>query len=180
MAIGKTSWQIPTAVIALALGYLASGATLAQENKGEIPKPKTVSLTTKDGMALKATYYGSNRRKEAVPVILLHDFKGNRHELHGLARWLQKDLGHAVMVPDLRGHGDSKQLKILGSEKTVELNPEKLRKPDFVNMIFHDMEAVRKFLVGENDKGNLNLNQVCVVGAGMGASVALNWSSERT
>ena len=39
-----------------------------------------------------------------------------------------------------------------------------------------DMEAVRKFLVDKNDAGELNLNKLCLVGSGMGASVAANWA----
>ena len=39
-----------------------------------------------------------------------------------------------------------------------------------------DMEAVRNFLVDKNDAGELNLNKLCLVGSGMGASVAANWA----
>jgi hypothetical protein len=39
-------------------------------------------------------------------------------------------------------------------------------------MCYDDMELLRKFLVKENDAGNLNLNKLCIVGAEMGASVA--------
>ena len=39
-----------------------------------------------------------------------------------------------------------------------------------------DMEAVRGFLVDKNDAGELNLNKLCLVGSGMGASVAANWA----
>ena len=38
------------------------------------------------------------------------------------------------------------------------------------------MDAVRGFLVGKNDAGELNLNKLCLVGSGMGASVAANWA----
>ena len=39
-----------------------------------------------------------------------------------------------------------------------------------------DMEAIRSFLVDKNDAGELNLNKLCLVGSGMGASVAANWA----
>ena len=37
------------------------------------------------------------------------------------------------------------------------------------------MEAVRRFLVKENDKGELNLNSLTLLGSGMGANVAAYW-----
>ena len=40
------------------------------------------------------------------------------------------------------------------------------------------MEAVRGFLVGKNDAGELNLNKLCLVGVGMGATVAVNWAAQ--
>ena len=43
-------------------------------------------------------------------------------------------------------------------------------------MAAFDMEAVRGFLVGKNDAGELNLNKLCLVGSGMGANVAANWA----
>jgi hypothetical protein len=41
-----------------------------------------------------------------------------------------------------------------------------------------DMEAVRSFLVARNDAGELNLNKLCLVGAGLGANVAANWAAQ--
>jgi hypothetical protein len=38
------------------------------------------------------------------------------------------------------------------------------------------MEAVRGLLVEKNDAGDLNINKLCLVGSGMGASVAANWA----
>ena len=45
-------------------------------------------------------------------------------------------------------------------------------------MSAQDMEAVRGFLVGKNDDGELNLNKLCLVGVGMGATVAVNWAAQ--
>ena len=39
------------------------------------------------------------------------------------------------------------------------------------------MEAVRRFLVEKNDLGELNLNKLCLVGVGLGATVAVNWAA---
>ena len=48
-------------------------------------------------------------------MILLHGFKGSRKDFtqkDGLAAFLQEKLGCAVIVPDLRGHGDSTRIKV--------------------------------------------------------------------
>ena len=45
-------------------------------------------------------------------------------------------------------------------------------------MLQYDLRAVRKFLVEKNDAGELNLNRLCLVGAEMGAVLALNWTAE--
>ena len=41
-----------------------------------------------------------------------------------------------------------------------------------------DMEAVRGCFWCKNDAGELNLNKLCLVGAGMGANVAANWAAQ--
>ncbi len=141
----------------------------------EIPAPvelKGQELLTRDGVLLRATFYPSNRGKEAVPVILLHGWKGNRSEFAGLARGLQK-LGHAVLVPDLRGHGESTGLAY---EDRRKLDSAQISRTDVANMIRRDMEKFKSFLVQKNNAGELNLEKLCIVGSEMGAVVALNWA----
>lgn len=140
-------------------------------------EPEPVTLTTKDGVQLKATYFPSKAGKDAVPVVLLHDYKGSRHELHVYADFLQRELSAAVIVPDLRGHGESTQQQ-LPVGRMRELDAARLRRNDFANMVLQDMEAIRRFLVTQNDEQQLNLNKLAVVGAGMGASVGLLWTMQ--
>src|SRR5262245_14025894 len=54
--------------------------------------------------------------KEVIPIILLHGYEGQGADLYPLALTLQK-LGHAVLLPDLRGHGKSKIRAPNGKEK---------------------------------------------------------------
>lgn len=144
---------------------------------------KIESLTTKDGVELKVTYYASTEGKNATPVVLLPDLKDSRSVVESLALRLQtpdKKLGDkhssfAVLAVDLRGHGDSTKQLVNGERRTVDAA--KLTREDVVAMVQYDMEAVRKFLVDRNDEGQLNINRLSIVGAGLGASVAVNWAA---
>jgi pimeloyl-ACP methyl ester carboxylesterase len=54
----------------------------------------------------------------------------------------------------------------------------------YYEMPYTDMETLRRFLVEQNDEGKLNLNSLCIVGAEMGASVAVyyalhDWTTPR-
>jgi pimeloyl-ACP methyl ester carboxylesterase len=152
----------------------------------EGPPPQIVSLNTKDGVQIKATYFpsparaGSDQAKQITPVVLLHDYKGTRAALTPLAQKLQTTMDgetprFAAVVVDLRAHGEStKQLGLGGAE--AELDAAKMSKEAYIAMAAFDMEAVRRFLVDKNDAGELNLNKLSLVGSGMGANVAANWA----
>lgn len=156
--------------LALALGV---GSTLAADDDKEEPppEPRDIDLITKDPVLLKATYYGSNKGKEAVPIILLHMSEGKRTDYQELALFLQ-DLGHAVLVPDLRGHGES--TGIADSRNTLDAS--RLPSSQYLRMVADDMEACKKFLIKEHNDGKLNIEKLCIVGSEMGASVAVNWT----
>jgi pimeloyl-ACP methyl ester carboxylesterase len=140
------------------------------------PEPENVDRVTGDGLTTRAAYFASplpeSERPNAVPIVLLHSWKSDgRKEFEGLAKYLQAD-GHAVLVPDLRGHGDSKTFQGTGAQ----LDLARLRNADFADMVTKDMEAWRSFLVQQNNDRALNLNKLCLVGSEMGASVALQWA----
>jgi pimeloyl-ACP methyl ester carboxylesterase len=145
-------------LMALWAACLAGAATshAADEEKNQPLPPEEVTLKTKDDLDLVATYYPSKLGKKAVPVVLLHASRSNRGELDTLARKLQA-AGHAVLVPDLRGHGNSQRP---ASELRVE---------DYADMVDKDLEAVKKFLVQRNNAGELNIEKLSVVGIEMGA-----------
>jgi pimeloyl-ACP methyl ester carboxylesterase len=114
---------------------------------------------------------------------LLHDFKNTRTIFAPLALRLQSPgegeadrPPFAVVTVDLRGHGDSTQ-QISPDGLQFELDAARLDKAGVLAMASLDMEAVRSFLVARNDAGELNLNKLCLVGAGMGANVAANWAA---
>lgn len=145
------------------------------------PAPESKTLKTKDGVSLSVTYFASTAGRDAAPVILVHDLKGSGRDFTRLARRLQQPQegdtheSFAVVTLDLRGHGDSRKQAYRGRER--ELDAARLSVEDMRAMVLGDMEAVRKFLVTENDAGKLNLNRVSLVGTGLGALVATNFAA---
>ncbi len=171
---------LPIALLLVVVAPLAMGTARAQdaapagaEPKQKLPAPESITLTTKDGLQLKATYYAGTKGKKTVPVIILHDFKSNRNAFTAVAEGLQIR-GHAVLVPDLRGHGASTRFV---DATGMDIEAARMRRNDFGHIIEFDLEAVRKFLVTKNDEGELNLNSLCVVGSEMGAVLAVNWTA---
>jgi len=166
---------------AVAWGLLSGGPAQAQQPPAApaapaanaANKPVDVTFKTGDGVNIVATYYPSSNGKDAVPVILVHGFKGNRGEFKELALYLQ-GRGCAVLAPDLRGHGDSTKKE--GNNRP--LNPD-MFKPDQFEMMYKadgDLEKCKSFLLDKNNQGDLNIDKLCVIGAQLGANLALNWA----
>lgn len=169
---------------ALALGLFFCGlpsparGQAVDPTKAKIPPFEDIDLKdknglplTKDRLLIKATFYPGLQKEKTVPIIMLHGAKGNRTEYAALATFLQEQHGHAVLVPDLRGHGDS--IKFANSTKTVDAS--KL-KPEDYDMMVADVEACKKFLIQKNNAKELNIEKLCVIGSEMGAVVAMNWA----
>jgi pimeloyl-ACP methyl ester carboxylesterase len=151
------------------------------------PPPEPISLGTADGVQLKGTYFpgaarNATQAKQTTPVVLLHDYKSNRAVFNPLISQLQAPAEggadrpyFAVIAIDLRAHGESVK-QLLPTGVPVDLDAAKLSKDGLAAMAVRDLEAVRGFLVEKNDAGELNINKLCLVGSGMGASVAANWA----
>ncbi len=161
-------------------------AAVAQ--RGRAGRTEPVKVQTRDGVELSATYYPSPNAKDptlgkqVTPVVLLHDEKDTQGMFSSLAAALQSagqkpnEPSFAVMTVDLRGHGASTR-QTAPNGQTRQLDAAKLNRNDILAMSL-DMEAVRGFLVGKNDAGELNLNKLCLVGVGFGATVAVNWAEK--
>jgi pimeloyl-ACP methyl ester carboxylesterase len=169
------------ACLAVGLVLVVSGSERcvgAQEpaKKEEIPAP--VELGGNDlisgGVQLAATYRPGTKGKESVPVILLHMSDGSRKDYFGLASYLQRQ-GCAVLAPDLRGHGDSTTLVGYGTSR--RLDADKMSSEQYLQMAYSDMDVLWRFLAQKNDEGELNLSKLCVVGAEMGAAVAVYFAA---
>ena len=138
--------------------------------KIEVPPVQRVLLETKDGVELQADWFGGAGEKEALPIIMVHDWDSDRSALRPLAEFLQTKHGHAVIVPDLRGHGES--LNVKGVEK--ELDRSRFKKADVASMI-EDIDSCRRFLQAKNDEGELNLDMLVVVACGKMNLHAAGW-----
>ena len=148
-----------------------SSPVIAQDAEGKVPPPREMAVLCRDMTNIVCTFYAGTKGKDSTPIILLHDHKGNRRDLEALAISLQTLLGAAVIAPDLRGHGDSPVIKAITKAPSVDA----FGKPEFEAMIEQDLEAVKKFLVQENDGGRLNIDKLCLVGIGAGGGVASLW-----
>lgn len=120
-----------------------------------------ISIKTEDGFEIIGSFYKS---ESDTGVVLLHMLNRNRNDWNAFARQLQKE-GYNVLSIDLRGHGQS--LKKDGRTAEWQTFSEK----DF-NDIILDVKAAKEFL---ESKG---VNKISLVGASIGANIALNYAAE--
>lgn len=159
-------------ILALAVAALPSSARAqAAKAKDKPIPPEDVKVETKDGWTIHATYYPGKLKKKAVPFIMLHAWEGQRGDYDGLALYLQ-GLGHAVLCPDLRGHGQS---NIRPNEKEVE-SPDDLSNNEVKAMVA-DVEACKRFLRDKNNEGECNIEMLTVVGAEFSCITAMQWAA---
>jgi pimeloyl-ACP methyl ester carboxylesterase len=168
----RLSIMLLSACVLAACGAIGRAQDAQDEKEKEkLPAPIDVTLTTRDQVLIQCTYFGGTHKKDSVPVILLHQFNGNRHDWDDLALFLQKTYGFALIAPDLRGHGGSTSTqsggKILAANMPLDQYPQMVQK---------DLDAVNSYLMDHNNNGELNINKLCVVGAEMGALVGMLWT----
>lgn len=148
------------------------------DENAPLPKPTVITgkaLQTKDGVLLSMQYYASNKGKRAVPIILIHSWEGSRKDFSVLAPYLQEN-GFAVFVPDMRGHGESTKREI-AKEQYEEIELKRFDSSAFNAMLMQDLQAIKRFIRLENNRGMLNVNKLCVVGIGEGALLASTFAS---
>lgn len=169
-------------LIALAVSWLWTSAAHAQDGKKDKPvEDKTIYAI--DNWPLKLTYYKSSEGKEAAVVVLLHQKRESRMvwtAKGGVAETLHGE-GFAVIAIDLRKHGQSKPGETEDEPKKNTSDKDKsakksaggeLKPGDYVGMV-HDLDAVKKFIFEEHQKGNLNMRKMAIVAPAMSAAVAV-------
>ena len=181
---------------AAALLLLASAPkSLAADAAAVVPEQavEELRLETSDGIRIAAWYYPvPDDAKAAATVILVHDMEGSHKTVDTLARSLQRS-GCAVVAPDLRCHGGSggRPTALNGSgTKGDAADPRLLKKIDLESMasatggrlrdqsaMRGEIEAVRNWIKQKSDAGALDIDQLCVVGCGLGATLASMWTA---
>jgi pimeloyl-ACP methyl ester carboxylesterase len=175
---------------ATAADEAAAKKTDEAADQSEPPKPEDVPLTTDDDLELKASFYPGTKGPESIPVIIIHGLgpKCNRLDFTqqgGLAEQLQGTLGCAVIVPDLRGHGEStkwsdelqKRLREQHKRPKDPIKADKVKPADRDAMLEQDLRAVKDFLWKKNNKKELNLDKLTVIGVEDGCALALSYAA---
>lgn len=147
-------------------GYLVASLILLAGAAGAT-EPRHVILPASDGMRLSADYHPPPlAQRSAAPVaILLHDLDGSHADWEPLLAPLH-EAGFAVLALDLRGHGDS--------TSTDSLNRRRNRDPALFREMQHDLRAAYDFIA---EQPNLDRARFVLVGAGLGAAVALHYAA---
>lgn len=143
-------------------------------------KPKEIkltreTLTTRDGVKINAFYFASDKGKDAVPVLIIHDW-GGQSSPYGVLVEALHNAGFAVLIADLRGHGASDR-EVADVRDARKFNPSQMNKRDIQDILIRDLEAAKGFLKDENNAERLNLNSLVLIGAGEGAVLAANWAA---
>ncbi|HEY5493635.1 MAG TPA: alpha/beta fold hydrolase [Candidatus Anoxymicrobiaceae bacterium] len=91
---------------------------LVGSRREEAPAGEALSFVD-GGITIPASYFAAVGAP-GVPVLLLHDYGGTRDDVARLANALAAG-GHAVLAPDLAGHGDNPQpAEVASLESMVE------------------------------------------------------------
>lgn len=150
---------------------------IEESEKGGLGKPATPTARVLPGMAAgdtnakpTAIEKETEPGKEVAPFILVHDWTRSRQDLLMMAKFLQSQ-GHAVLVPDLRGHGESVNVK----NAKVTLDHTKFRKNQ-IGLAVRDIDQCKRFLQTKNNEGILNIDLLNVVAVGDSAHLAIAWS----
>jgi len=142
--------------------------------KDDEPAFRLVKLKTKDGVELRAAYFSSDLEKEAIPILIIHEWKGQASPYIKLSLALQEK-GFAVLVPEYRGHGGSREYTDRNGE-SKKFNVARMSKRDIENIIGKDLETIKGFLKRENNEEKLNLNALVIIGIREGAVLAGQWA----
>ena len=156
--------------------------------KAEPTKPMRLNqqqFTTRDGMQLVANYYKGAGSADATPVLLLHGRDGKKEDFDALAKKLAEQ-GCAVIVPDLRGCGESTRYAVNDMSRGrngMQSQPRERKMSQFNNddlraLIEYDKEVWFNFLLYLHGKELLNVKKTVIVGSDLGAALAATWARD--
>ena len=137
---------------------------------------QTVNFLTDDGVSIIGSYYSplsvvnnaSSSTATTPTIILLHMLGKDRSTWNPFASTLSQKEGYAVLSIDLRGHGESVKQNNGNTISFQSFTP-----VDYNKMVL-DVKAAKQFLITNK---NANPNNISIVGASIGANVAINYAS---
>jgi pimeloyl-ACP methyl ester carboxylesterase len=170
-------WLVLVALsLALPMAATAQDKKKAAEEKPKVPPPEDIVIET-DDVELTCTYYPSALGKDAALIILIHGWESRRTELDPLAKFLQEKGEHAVLVPDLRGHGDSNVRKVAPGAPSKTITPADLTPADLLKMASTDFVYIKNKMIERHNAGEFNIDLLTLVGLELGSNLALHWAA---
>lgn len=148
-----------------------------------IPLKQEGKFITSDRVQVVANYYKGAADKKTVPFILLHGKGGKKEDFAPLAAALSEK-GYAVLVPDLRGHGESVVSWVFdfsagGQRPSIrqknDYTVESFTDADYSGMRQYDGLLWFQFLKFLHNEEKINLRRLVIVGSGFGGSVGTSW-----
>jgi dienelactone hydrolase len=128
------------------------------------PEVEVVQVPTEDGIQLQADFYVPKESTTRAPAaILVHDAGGDRSQLTLIAERLQ-GRGLAVLVPDLRGHGESAT-----PEDAWKSLDDEARSRQWA-YTSRDLEAAAKWL---KSRGEVHTSNLTMLGLRAGCALAV-------
>lgn len=146
-------------VLVLLLGSVAAVSNAVAEE---------VHFETADGVLICGTYYPP-RTSSAAALVLLHMLRKNRESWSEFAQFAQEK-GYAVLAIDFRGHGQSVQTR------TKPIHETDFTEADFTSLKL-DVAVAVDWL---RKRPEITSDKIALVGAGIGANVALTQAAEDT
>lgn len=179
-------------LLALVFGCAPEVGAADEASTAAVPAAEELRLETSDGIRIAAWYYPvAEGARATATVILIHDLEGSHKTVEHLAKSLQRS-GCAVVAPDLRGHGGSTRPANGGGgagTKADPIDPRMLKKIDLESIaaatggrlrdqctVSGEIEAVRNWIKRKSDAGALDIDRLCVVGCGLGGTLASLWT----
>jgi hypothetical protein len=161
-----------------------------QDKKKAAPAPDLpknaaiVALQTEDGVVLVATYWKPKKGSKSTGVVVIPNPRGHtQRECYPFAEELTAE-GMAVVTFDFRGSGQSTQSIATGKSKKsdsgIVRSEDVLRNAQTVERMTLDLDAIKQFLLRENNAEKLNIRQYAILAVGDLASVVtMNWIATR-
>lgn len=151
------------------VALFAPVAAQAQAPSTKAGSPEDKTLTTKDNVEIRITYFPGTSGKDSPVVVMLPGKGGSRLIYNNapqggvsLAKALQGE-GYAVVTVDPRGHGESTGGP--GKAGAGKASVKELTARDYQAVVAFDLEAVKKFLLDEHQKQTLNVAKLGLVAA---------------